>query len=37
VAVNIRKLLNERQVVGSGNADYYNRGREIEAILSYRW
>ncbi|WP_231701588.1 TonB-dependent siderophore receptor [Halopseudomonas xinjiangensis] len=37
VAVNVKNLLDEQHVVGSGTADYYNPGREIEATLSYRW
>ncbi|MES1952119.1 TonB-dependent siderophore receptor [Salinisphaera sp. S4-8] len=37
LAVNVRNLLDEQHVVGSGTADYYNPGREITAKLSYRW
>lgn len=36
-SVDIRNLLDEQHVVGSGTADYYNPGREVAATLRYKW
>lgn len=36
-AVNVRNLLDEQHVVGSGTANYYNPGREIAATLRHRF
>ncbi|MES1939698.1 TonB-dependent siderophore receptor [Salinisphaera sp. T5B8] len=37
ITVNVRNLLDEQHVVGSGTSDFYNDGREITARLSYQW
>ncbi|MCA0975053.1 TonB-dependent siderophore receptor [Halomonas denitrificans] len=37
LSLHVSNLFDEKHVVGSGTADYYNPGREVTAKLSYRW
>ncbi|MGP5308414.1 TonB-dependent siderophore receptor [Vreelandella alkaliphila] len=37
LAVNVSNVFDEKHVVGSSTADYYNPGREVSAKVSYRW
>ncbi|MBM6549807.1 TonB-dependent siderophore receptor [Marinomonas ostreistagni] len=35
--LNVKNILDEQHVVGSGSADYYNPGRDIKLTLSHAW
>ncbi|AEF53620.1 TonB-dependent siderophore receptor [Marinomonas posidonica] len=37
LAMNISNLLDEQHVVGSGTADFYNRGRDITMTVNHAW